>query len=109
MVAPEAMEEIRAISTEAALLGEGGLSYVLLPGLKLPVGCTPSICDGLLCLNPRDNYPTRLFLSQQVPGKGNNWNMFRILDRTWYSWSWNHVQYTGRPAETLAQHLVALR
>lgn len=109
MVGSDAMEEIRAISTGAAELAESGVTYVFLPGLRLPAGCTPEACDGLLCLQPRDGYPTRLFLAERVTGKGNNWNVFRILDRTWHSWSWNHVQYTGRPAETLAQHLVALR
>lgn len=111
MIVSQALDETLAICPGARLLDECGLTYVLLPGLRLPVGCTPPECDGLLCLQPRDGYPTRLFLSLAgpIPGKGNNWNVFRILDRAWYSWSWNHVPYTGRPAETLAQHLVALR
>lgn len=109
MVCPDAMEEIRAICSGATEFVESGLAYVYLPGLMLPAGCMPATCDGLLCLQPRDGYPTRLFLAEQVAGKGNNWNVFRILDRTWHSWSWNNVQYTGRPAEVLVQHLVALR
>lgn len=108
MVSEDALREIRLICPEAKEMAEGDLSYVYLPQLKLPIGCTPSVVDGLLCLKPRE-YPTRLFLSEPVSGKGITWNIFHILDKAWHSWSWNNVLYTGRPAETLAQHLVALR
>jgi hypothetical protein len=109
MVSKDALREIRLICPEAEEMAAGDLLYVYLPQLKLPIGCMPSVVDGLLCLKPRDGYPTRLFLSEPVSGKGNNWNIFHILDKAWHSWSWNNVPYMGRPAETLAQHLVALR
>ena len=90
---------------------EFGLNYILLPQLRLPSGCTPAVVDALLCLSPRDNYPTRLFFAQQVTSKnGLNWNSHNIaiLQRGWFAYSWNHVA-TGRPIEVLAQHLKALQ
>lgn len=109
MPTAEALSEIEAICQGAAAMSEVGLDYIFLPGLKLPPGRTPASCDALLCLSPREGYPTRLFLSVQLTDRGNNWNTFRILDRTWYSWSWNYVAASERPAQILAQHLRALR
>lgn len=105
----EALSEIQAICPGATPMQEAGLEYIFLPGLKLPPGRTPSACDALLCLSPREGYPTRLFLSAQLYDRGSNWNTFHILGRTWYSWSWNYVPSSERPALVLAQHLRALR
>jgi len=109
MVSSEAMSELQAICPGARLMTDGGVTFILLPGLRLPAGCTPSQSDGLLAIQQRDGYPTKLYLSAPIQGKGNNWNVFPILDRTWHSWSWKDVVYSGRPVDTLAQHLVALR
>jgi hypothetical protein len=90
---------------------EFGLNYVLLPQLRLPSGCTPAVLDALLCLSPRDGYPTRLYFAQQVTSKSSlNWNAqnVAILQRSWFAYSWNYVA-TGRPIEVLAQHLKALQ
>ena len=90
---------------------EFGLTYILLPQLRLPNGCTPVVVDALLCLSPRDNYPTRLFFAQQVAGKNAlNWNASNvvILQRNWFAYSWNHVA-SGRAIEVLAQHLKGLQ
>ena len=109
MIPAEKMEELQAICPDAQEMSEGGLTYVYLPGLRLPGGSTPAEADGLLCVQGREGYPTRLFLSQQVVGKGNNWNSFRILDKTWFACSWNNVSATLRPAQILAEHLRAFR
>jgi len=109
MVPAEQMEELKAICPGAQEMSEGGLTYVYLPALSLPEGSNPLRSDGLLCLQSRDNYPTRLFVSQQVIGKGNNWNTFRILDKTWHACSWNNVSSALRPAQILAEHLRAFR
>ena len=87
-------------------------NYILLPQLRLPDGCTPTVADALLCLSSRDGYPTRLFFAQQVASKnGLNWNTQNvpILQRSWFAYSWNYVPSEGRPVEVLAQHLRALR
>lgn len=88
---------------------ESGQSYIYLPRLSLPAGCQPPQVEGLLCPHGRDGYATRLFLAQPVSGRGQNWTVHRILDRTWHTWSWNNVGAQLRPAEILAEHLRALR
>jgi hypothetical protein len=67
------------------------------------------IVEALLCLAGRDGYPTRLFLSRQVVGKGANWSVHRILDKAWHTWSWKDVPADLRPLEILTSHLDGLR
>lgn len=105
MVGTSDLQELQLVSANAAVLQESGLEYVHLPKLKLPAGCTPPEADGLLCLRGRDGYPTRLFLSAQIHGKGNNWTAHQIFGRTWYVCSWNYVSADLRPAQVLAEHL----
>lgn len=108
-VSESELEEIRAICPEAKVMNEGGLTFVHLPGLKISTGeKDPVVREALLCLQTHSGYPTRLFLSEAIPGKGNNWTSHRILDKTWHTWSWNHVQ-PDRPAKVLVQHLLALK
>ena len=109
MLTPETLPELKTICDGAQEMAEGGYSFVYLPGLKLRTGDQTITVDALLCLQVRDGYPTRLFLSQQVQGRGNNWTTHRILDRSWYTWSWNYVDSNQRPAQVLAEHLRALR
>lgn len=87
---------------------EGGYTYVFLPQLKIVHGNGILIRDALLCPQERDGYKNRLFLSEPVPGRGNNWSSHQILDKNWFTWSWNHVP-ADRLAVILAQHLTALR
>lgn len=103
------LAEIRDICPGATLFPEGGITYIHLPGLKIPISETETLIrDGLLCLQMHSGYPTRLFLSESIPGKGSNWTVHRILERNWHTWSWNQVP-PDRPAAVLAQHLRALR
>lgn len=105
------LRELDQVCCGAKEYTEFGLTYVLLPQLRLPSGCTPAVLDALLCLSPRDSYPTRLYFAQQVTSKnGLNWNAHNvaILQRNWFAYSWNHVA-SGRPIEVLAQHLKALQ
>ena len=109
MVATDALDEIRQIFPQAEAMEEAERDYVFLPNLKLPPGRQPAVVDALLCLSPREGYPTRLFLSAPLPDRGQNWGQYHILGRAWHSWSWTHVQGAQRPAQILAQHLMALR
>jgi len=105
------LRELEHLCGGAKEYTEFGLTYVLLPQLRLPNGCTPAVLDTLLCLGPRDSYPTRLYFAQHVICKnGLNWNAHNvaILQRSWFAYSWNNVA-NGRPIEVLAQHLKALR
>lgn len=109
MVSPEGLEEMKGLSPKAREVSEAGLAYLYLPDLRLPQGCDPSVVDGLLCLQARDGYGTRLFLSAPISNKGQNWSRHRILDRGWHTWSWNGVKADLRPLEILLGHLGALR
>lgn len=107
-ISEEDLVEVRAICPSAAVMSEGGNTYVHLPQMKLGQGDSILIREGLLCPQARDGYATRLFLSEPVPGRGNNWTVHQILDKAWHTWSWQNVP-AGRPAQILAQHLAALR
>lgn len=107
MVAADHLEELRfACDGEPVEMPEGGQVYIHLPGLKVP---NSGHQEALLCLNQHAGYTTRLFLAQQVNGKGANWTPHHILGRTWYTWSWNNVPANFRPMEVLAEHLRGLR
>lgn len=108
MVSEQDIEELQAVCEGARMMSEGGCEFAYLPHLKIPHADGTIVRDALLCLQQRDGYLTRLYLSEQVPGRGNNWTPHRILDRAWHTWSWNHVP-ADRPAVVLAQHLRALR
>lgn len=101
------MDDILLVCPGVQEMSEGGVSYFFLPGLKSPGA--PGTIDALLCPQQHSGYATRLFLSAQIPGKGNNWSTHVILGRAWHTWSWNHVPANQRLAEILAQHLRALK
>jgi len=104
--------ELETIAPGARRVEEAGLHYIFLPGLHMPKGCTPEVVDCLLCLDPRDGYPTRLFLATQVnaPGKALNWNPpVHILATNWVAFSWNNVPATQHPVQVLLCHLDALK
>jgi hypothetical protein len=106
----EQMEELSKICNGAKEMPEGGYVYVYLPALKLPIGCEPREVEGLLRPGPGpDGYETRLFLSAAFPNKGQNWTTHRILEKTWYTPSFNYIPADLRLIEILANHLTALR
>jgi hypothetical protein len=106
MRTPDEFEELQRICPESKEMPEANIDYVFLPGLQIS---GQGQVDCLLCPQGRDGYATRLFLAKQIPGKGNNWTSHRILDRTWWTWSWKDVGVDLRLAEILAAHLCALR
>ena len=108
-VAADQLQELSDLCGELRELTEGGRAYIYLPRLKLPRGCVPAEVEGLLCIQEHSGYPTRLFLSQPVSGRGANWSIHHIVGRAWHSWSWNYVSAQMRLAAILAEHLRALR
>jgi hypothetical protein len=87
---------------------EGGRRFIHIQGLRFTVGNQAMEMDALLALNwANPNYPTRLFLPQQL-GHGLNWheNAF-ILGKAWFTWSWKDVKADQAPFEILANHLAA--
>jgi hypothetical protein len=99
--------ELKGLCPGAEEKTEGGLTYVYLPALRFSSEVKPAEQNALLCLGPRDGYPTRLFLTEQVAGKGANWNPHVVLGRTWWTYSWNNVSADQRPIQILAQHMAA--
>src|ERR1700730_7598413 len=105
MLPQELLTELQYICEGVKEMAEGGYTFVYLPSLYIPA---QQAMDALLCIQPRDGYMTRLYLAAQIQGRGNNWTAHRILDRTWFTWSWNNVNPDLRPAQILAEHLRAL-
>jgi hypothetical protein len=102
----EEIEELKRYCTKLSLLSEVGVNYLYMEGLRLPAGCEPAVCDGLLCPVPKDGYPSRLYFSTQVKSSyTRNWNVcnVRIGERNWFAFSWQ-VKLTNL---TLAQLVVA--
>ena len=105
----DALRELRRMCPGANEVSESGYRLIHLPKLRLPQGNQPAEVEALLCLSTHSGYTSRLFLSQAVPNKGANWTAHRLLDKTWYTWSWQNVSPDQRPAQVLADHLRALR
>lgn len=105
-MAPEHLAELKALCPNVQIKTEAGREFAYLPGLTLPSG---QAMDALLCLGEHSGYTTRLFLAQQVQGRGQNWNAFTILGRTWWSPSFNQVASSLRPIQILDAHLEVYR
>lgn len=107
----EQIEELKRYCNGLSLLAEGGTDFFHLAGLRLPDGCTPSVCDGLLCPVPRDGYPSRLYLSAKVgcPFERNwNANDVRIAEKNWFAFSWKVEPTPPTLVQILLAHLAAL-
>jgi hypothetical protein len=107
---PEQVNELRTYCQKVSALPEGGVTYILLENLRLPPGCTPSVCDALLCPEPRDGYSSRLFFSQQIASSySRNWNKSeRIGERSWVAFSWKPDPAKKTLPELLVAHLTGL-
>jgi len=101
----EQTDELKDYCQKVSSLPEGGIDFLYLEELRLPAGCTPVICDALLCPVAKDGYPSRLYFSVQVNGQfARNWNgSVRIGEKNWYAFSWK----VDLASPTLAQLLIA--
>lgn len=104
------IEELKQIAPSLRQASEGGYTYLLINGLKMPDGCVPHEVDALLCSQPREGYNSRLFLSSQITGcPPLNWNgNIRALGENWYAISWQ-TSPGLRLVEMLQVHLKAFR
>lgn len=109
IITPEALESLRPFSDNLEVLVGDGREFIFLPGLKVTVNSTVRILDGLLCPSELHGYKTRLFLSERVPEKVQNWSQFTMFGRVWNTWSWQHVEATLPLPQMLRAHLDALR
>ena len=90
-------------------LSEAGNDFVLLPNLKITVAGAIHARDGLLCPQTLHGYLTRLFISEPIPGRGQNWKRYMFFGRPWYSPSWQGVDATLPFPQMLLAHLGAYR
>ncbi|HEY0842086.1 hypothetical protein [Methylotenera sp.] len=110
MVSEQMLTEVKKLfCNDASIMVEAGLTYIHFPSLTLPPGNTPGAIEALVCLSTRDGYNTRLFFSEPVAGKGQNWSVHSILGKAWHTCSWNYVEFSGNPTNVIAQHLRAFK
>lgn len=102
-------EDLQAIVPGAIVMRDGAIDYVFLPGFKMQVAGTERMLDCLLCPVQHGGYTTRLFLSERLTQRGQNWSVHNILGREWHTWSWNDVPPTLPLMQILLAHLGALR
>jgi hypothetical protein len=105
----EALDSLRPFSSDLQALTENGYEFVLLPGLKVASGTVIHTRDALLCPREMHGYLTRLFLSEPIPGRGQNWRQFMFFARPWHSPSWQGVEAALSLPQMLLSHLAAYR
>lgn len=102
----EQTDELKHYCSKLSAFTEGGVTFLYMEGLRLPVGCDPQVCDALLCPVPREGYPSRLYFLVQVKSPyTKNWNVSntRIGEKNWFAFSWK----VELASPTLVQILVA--
>lgn len=110
MDAQAQLQTLRGLCPEAELMTEGGQIAVYLPGVQFQAGKTRVTRDLLLWPGPRDNYLTRLFVSEQVSGSVSRaWTAFTLCGRSWWAVSWQGVPANLSWIEILANHLRAFQ
>ena len=105
----DVLEEVAPGSTTHV---EAGYTYRHFPVVQMAAGCAPATVECLLCLTPRDGYPTRLYFATRVtrPGVSPNWNgQAHVLGRNWEAYSWNYVPNDQHVLVILDAHLAAFR
>lgn len=110
MFAKDEIDALRPYCDSIASATEQEREYLLLRGLKLPAGVKPEKVDALLCPTPRDNYESRLFFQQKPEAHHpRNWNgQIRVLDSTWFAFSWQFATSGLRLRDILIRHLEGL-
>ncbi len=103
------LDAFASISIGARFMNDAGIEYVYLPQLKIHSAGQVCTLNALLCPAQHGGYTTRLFLSEPIPNKGNNWSVHTILSRTWHTWSWNNVPANLKLVQILSAHLRALK
>jgi hypothetical protein len=106
-VAPERLASLKPFAATASVISDCGLEFIVLPGLKVPVGGQVVVRDALLCPSPIHGYVSRLFLSEPIAGKGQNWNQYVIAGTAWWAPSWQSVESTLPLPQMLLAHLDA--
>tara|TARA_R110002124_G_scaffold149259_5_gene315359 strand:- start:9402 stop:9752 length:351 start_codon:yes stop_codon:yes gene_type:complete len=89
------IERLRKVYPELEVLKEGGFSYIFIKDLILPDGVIPEKLDALLCIDRRDGYDSRLYVSEKIKecDPSRNWNgNIVLMDKNWFAVSWKTQQ-----------------
>lgn len=107
----EELATLKSICPGTLQAEEGGVTFFLLPRLKLPPGCEPSEVDALLCPTSHSGYNSRLFFAQVVKTpQQRNWNgNTRVLERNWHAFSWQFETAGLNVVQILQVHLDGLK
>jgi hypothetical protein len=103
------IEELKLICADAQVESEAGTDYIVLPNLKVVTGTKERTMTGLLCPAQHGGYSTRLFLSEPIPERGQNWTQHYIAGQNWHVCSWNNVPANLTLMQILSAHLKAFR
>lgn len=108
---PEQIAGLRKYCNRLSSFEEVAKTFFRLDGLRLPLGCAPPICDGLLCPAQHAGYPSRLFFSEKITSPyTKNWNATneRIGESNWFAFSWKVDLPNGTLEQLLIAHLNGL-
>jgi len=108
MDAQAELANLQKVYPAAELWDEGGQPLAFIPGLCFRSAGGIIKTDAVLCPRRHSSagYPTRLFLRQQVPNRGQNWSQHVIRGLSgWWSPSYDNVPPSMPWLEILAAHL----
>jgi hypothetical protein len=107
----EQLEDLKKYCSKLSAFTEGGVTFLYLEELRLPEGCTPGVCDALLCpVNRGDGYPSKLFFPAQISSlRSQNWNVTNayIGGKNWWAYSWRVDLINPTLVQILTEHLTA--
>jgi hypothetical protein len=104
------MEGLRAISAQAAVVHDGSVIGVLMPGIRILGPAGIEVMDAALCPSGQGGYTTRLLLERRIPGKDRlNWQQVMVFGRNWHTWSWQNIPANQPWIKIYAEHVRHLR
>lgn len=104
------LQGLLAISEQAAVVNDGTVLGVLLPGVRIQSPAGIEVMDAMLCPRGQGGYVTRLLLERRVRGRDNlNWQQVMAFGRNWQTWSWQNVPAAQPWIKIFAEHARVLR
>jgi hypothetical protein len=104
------LQGLREISAQAAVVHDGAVIGVLMPGIRVQTSAGTEIMAAVLCPGGQGGYTTRLLLERRIPGKdGLNWQQVMAFGRNWHTWSWQNIPAAQPWINIYAEHARVLR
>lgn len=102
------LDALKRLHSDCQLLKEAGMALALLRNFAFRAGDVEQRMDLLLYPASHSGYTSRLFFERAIANRGVNWNQHRVVDRSWWAPSWQHVSATLPWPAMLAAHLRAV-